>query len=110
MDGEFINAAIAALAELKTAKTKEVDALSKAIDSKLTRVGELGVKGAEQINELLRYQTSKSGDETISFKEYVDRMKEGQYDIFYITGESVAAVLMSTLSSSSRSLQTLASA
>merc|ERR1712224_998825 len=39
-----------------------------------------------------RYQTSKSGDEQISFKEYVDRMKEGQNDIFYITGESIAAV------------------
>merc|ERR1712206_51786 len=28
----------------------------------------------------------------ISFKEYVDRMKEGQNDIYYITGESVAGV------------------
>merc|ERR1712139_72061 len=45
-----------------------------------------------KIAELLRYQTSKSGDESISFKEYVDRMKEGQNDIYYITGESVAAV------------------
>ena len=45
-----------------------------------------------KIAELLRYQTSKSGDEFISPKEYVDRMKEGQNDIFYITGESVAAV------------------
>jgi len=46
------NAAIAAFEELKAAKTKEIDALSKAIESKLTRVGELGVKVAEQINEL----------------------------------------------------------
>merc|ERR1712139_255429 len=40
----------------------------------------------------LRFQTSKSGDEMISLKEYCDRMKEGQNDIFYITGESVQAV------------------
>merc|ERR1719146_19688 len=45
-----------------------------------------------KIAELLRYQTSKSGDEMISLKEYVDRMKEGQNDIYYITGESVAQV------------------
>merc|ERR1712195_172402 len=54
-----------------------------------------------KIAELLRYQTSKSGDEQISLKEYVDRMKEGQNDIFYITGESIAAV------SSSPFLETL---
>jgi len=45
-----------------------------------------------KIAELLRYQTSKSGDEMISLREYVDRMKEGQKDIFYVTGESIAAV------------------
>merc|ERR1711865_80557 len=45
-----------------------------------------------KVAELMRYQTSKSGDEEISFKEYVDRMKEGQNDIYYITGESIAAV------------------
>lgn len=44
------------------------------------------------VAELLRYQTSKSGDESISSEEYVDRMKEGQHDICYITGGSVAAV------------------
>merc|ERR1712050_381209 len=45
-----------------------------------------------KVAELLRFHTSKSGDEQISFKEYVDRMKEGQNDIFYITGESIVAL------------------
>merc|ERR1712135_149031 len=45
-----------------------------------------------KIAELLRFSTSKSGDEEISLKEYVDRMKEGQNDIYYITGESIAVV------------------
>jgi len=45
-----------------------------------------------KVAELLRYHTSKSGEDLISLKEYVDRMKEGQKDIFYMTGESRAAV------------------
>jgi len=45
-----------------------------------------------KVAELLRFQTSKSGDDLISLKEYVDRMKEGQSDIYYITGESVQSV------------------
>merc|ERR1712003_347252 len=48
-----------------------------------------------KLAELMRYQTSKSGDELISLKEYVDRMKEGQQDIYYITGDSVASVAAS---------------
>merc|ERR1712227_777511 len=45
-----------------------------------------------KIADLLRYQTTKSGESFISFREYCDRMKEGQNDIYYITGESKAAV------------------
>merc|ERR1719198_2366548 len=45
-----------------------------------------------KVAELMRFNTSKSGDEQISLKEYVDRMKEGQEDIYYITGESIQAV------------------
>ena len=42
--------------------------------------------------ELLRFNTSKSGDEQISFEEYMDRMKEGQSDNYNITGESIVVV------------------
>jgi len=45
-----------------------------------------------KIAEFLRYYTSKSGEEMVSLKDYVGRMKEGQQDIFFITGESKQAV------------------
>ena len=45
-----------------------------------------------KVAELLRYHTSKSGEEMVSLKEYVRNMKEGQKDIYYITGESRVAV------------------
>jgi len=44
--------AIGAFEELKAAKTKEIDALSKSIESKMTRIGEIAVKVAEMGNEL----------------------------------------------------------
>merc|ERR1711885_64864 len=45
-----------------------------------------------KIAELLRFSTSKSGEDQISFKDYIARMKEGQQSIYYITGESKQAV------------------
>jgi molecular chaperone HtpG len=49
----------------------------------------------KKLADLLRFYTSKSGEDLISLKDYIARMKEGQKDIFYITGESRASVAAS---------------
>ncbi|MES1911124.1 MAG: hypothetical protein MHM6MM_003608 [Cercozoa sp. M6MM] len=49
-------------------------------------------KNRDKLAELLRFQTSKSGEDQLSLKQYVANMKEEQKDIYYITGESKQAV------------------
>ena len=40
-----------------------------------------------KIADLLRFHTTKSGEELISLKEYISNMKEEQQSIYFITGE-----------------------
>ena len=83
---------LAEIAELKDAYRKFYEKLVRCMK---LGIHENSVDGVE-IAELLRFNTS--GDEQINLKEYVDRMKEGQNDICYITGENIAVVSSSSFS------------
>jgi len=76
------------LAENKDTYKKFYEAFSKNL--------KLGIHEDEgnrkKLAELLRFPSSTSGDDLVSLKEYVERMKPGQKGIYYITGESLETV------------------
>ncbi|MEK9645347.1 MAG: molecular chaperone HtpG [Alphaproteobacteria bacterium] len=46
----------------------------------------------EALLKLVRFRTTKSGDDLLSLAEYVERMKDGQEAIYYISGEDIGAL------------------
>lgn len=53
---------------------------------------ESALEEKEQLLEVCRFHSTKSGDDLISIDDYIARMVEGQEQIFFITGDNLKAL------------------
>ena len=80
------------ISELKKKAEKEPEEFVKFWDNFGAVLKEGIYEDADQRDNLLqiaRFRSTASGDDLISLDEYVDRMKDGQDAIYYISGESL---------------------
>ncbi|MCX7875505.1 MAG: molecular chaperone HtpG [Melioribacteraceae bacterium] len=63
---------------------------------KIFKLGYMDFTNHEKYVELVRFNSSNCNDEKelVSFAEYVERMKEGQKEIYYIVGNNRSALLV----------------
>jgi len=50
-----------------------------------------------RLSKLLRFYSAKNTEKQVSFEEYVENMKKGQKDIYYLGGENKEVILQSPL-------------
>jgi molecular chaperone HtpG len=80
------------LAKFKTDNTEEYLGFYKELGPVLKEGITSAPEYRDKIVELLLFESSADAEKRCSLREYVDRMKEGQKEIYYLTGESRKAV------------------
>ena len=51
----------------------------------------------ERLASLMRYRTTKSGEDYVTLDEYIENMKDDQKEIYYLTGENLTSLINSPL-------------
>ena len=82
---------------LKNMEQEKYETFWKEFGSVLKTGIHLDIENKSKLADLLRYKTTKSDGKWKSLSDYVEGMKQDQKDIYYITGESMSALINSPL-------------